>query len=1824
MPAWWIFEDKRLETMSEKHEDKLEQTRWKRQNSNRWFALGICFLMLNAWAVLRKDDRPNVIDAVSHESVTEAEESPESIQIVGDRGEVVLVGKDEIRWDFPVDMVESSETHMWTFSGPVDFSPMQPGMFCWISQKSLIFKPEESWPIGRTVRTIRNDRLQSLDGDTFELRKTNYKTAPLKAEKPMFKGSGGILEFGFNTTIQPEELLKHLTIKGHTSKQYLKPQTSQTEPSRKIEVQLDDKQYQHLEITLSDQLLPADGDLGLQQTRTWTLRSTRELKVTRVRGILHPYGKGEITVSFSHKLTPSALRGNVEIQPDIPFQILPGNSYWQGQCRIVGDFEPGTSYQLTFREGIVSTKGWPNPTPIERSVRMSDRKADVSFLHAGSHLSPEGHLRLPVNSVNVDNLKVSISRIFPNNLVIFGMRNSSKYSGYYGYAHQGLSEPVIKEHSIPIQHTRNVPAETSIFLKELLEPLYTGIYHVDIKGDKSSQADRKVVHLTDIGVSLQHSDREILVWANSLSSLDPVADAKVTLFSENNQVLLTGTTNAEGMAHIPVPPNSDSKSFMLIVEKGKDAASLFLNETKIASPVAIVGRPYLEERHEAFLFTDRGIYRPGETVHLKAYVRDAKTTFAKPFPVELRVHHPDGRIADRQTAMLSKNGTVQFDVPFQQAWPLGQYTFRLALPGSNDPKSELGSRKVSLEEFAAAKLEVSVKILNVEPEKSALVPGEEVQFQVSAQHLTGRPAEDLPVRGFISYRPTEFSHPDWEEFRFNDEERAFPAELLQMRNVGEGKLNAEGQLTFTASTSKVYPPSNAELFLAANVRDVSGRAVAGSIQIQLQAYPVFVGLRQGDESGHFEAAVIHAKGQPAEEGTPIRFSVHQISHSLILRKDDNGQYRYQSDRHLTEVHEFNAHTIKGRATFALPDDLNPGNYLVRAQHIEGGSSASLKWEVLQGGTASKTWSSEEPEKVELSFHQETYQAGDTATLRIAAPFSGKALVTLQQDSILQSRILQLNSEGTGQVEFPVSVDHFPNAWATVSVIRKVVPNEANWQPHRAFGSAPLKINPEPRELKIQIIAPEQTLPSDSFSTELSVVDQEGNPVECELTLAMVDEGILSLTNFRTPDPLAYFHELRTPGFQLHHPYGLLLPDNDGSAIHNKLAVGAGGSALAKFLNPFQVERFKNFALWKSTIFTDTEGKASVDWEVPEFSGKVRLMAVAANAGNFGSAETNVIIKRPFTVVAGLPRFLAPEDQCQMPFRIFNDAKKDLDVTWEMKVSEHLAFEGKAERFLSGTETIAVGDSFAQTLDLSVGANRGIVWVELYATADEDSYKERINLSVRPAYAREYKVVSGVLLAGEEKTIQPGERFLASTTGGQLNLSQTPDAMLGPILESLVQYPYGCLEQTTSRTLPLLYVQDLFQRFHEHHPSGGEVAEYVQAGINQVLAMQHPAGTYGWWPSDHKTFHFGTLYATHFLLEAKAAGFPVADSALERSMESISGWLGKSIGPEAEDLQTYALQLLAMANKVPAGWLQRFWEIRKDLSVDSQINLALALLHSGDRRKANELATAIVVPGWKGKSKVRSWYTLRSPLRTQAKLLHLHVELDPNSAKTAKLVGDLITVLDGDHLWTTQENAMLLLALGKYAKHLGEKSLDTKALVVVDGETIESQDAQQTLTFSEGQTPFELQVKNEGPGQLYYSLTVNGIPETPPAPLVSGVEINRILDADDFLIQRGDLVTVELVVDTKGQPIDHLAIQDLLPAGLEIEASQPNKMLRHQERRDDRFLAFPTNINGIYRFEYVARAVTAGTFSLPAPTAVCMYDAEIQSIGDAGTLTIVEN
>jgi len=1781
---------------------------------NRWFALGLAFLALNTWAILRDQQPAELLKSEAPIQVEMARKLASSAEEIEKRA--------ELAWAFPEPMVVEKTTGIWKESGPITFSPPQSGLFCWNSSLELVFKPEKSWPVGRNIGVNSLGPIYALSGKKITFKEESFTTERLKLLAAETDSSQRHIRLRFNSEVRPEEVSNYTRVVNKDTKETVSYTALNDKSLQTIRLKLPDLSTAQLEIVIDAELRPANGENGLGKPARATVTIGKPLTIVGHRPEMYAFQDGVLYLKLSSPVPLEQIRAKLRIEPELPFQVLHSDRWWYGHCRIKAKFKSSKVYSVMLLPGVKPTKGWPNKEKLTQKIFMPRRPSDIAFLHRGSHLSPKSHLRVPVHSVNLEKMDVTICRIHPSNLVFFGMRQHDKYSGYYGNAHQGLSQPIVRKTTFPIQNIPNQPVETQLDLSRLIPEPRTGIYHVDIRGESYNQADRKVLHITDIGTTLLHSENEILVWANSISELKPLTQARVTLYSDTNQILTEGRTDANGLAQIPVPIHADAEAFMLTVEKGKDIASLYLPETKIHNTTSMDGRPYLGDAVEGHLFSDRGIYRPGEIAHFKGIVRNAKGHPPPPHPVELRIIGPDMRESHRLLSMLSKDGTTQFDLPWPRSSKLGKYTFKLAIPSGKEASAILGTCTANLEEFTAAKLEVSIK---PEGDVNSLSPGDNLRFQIAAQHLIGRPGEDLQARAHFRYLPKSFKPEGWDDFRFEDREKSFPAIHSKLQAIGKIKLDARGHAKLGTSILNIQPPSSCEIQLVATVDDLAGRPVSNTLVLPINPYPLHIGIRSIQDGKKWEAVVLVPDGSLAPDGTSLQFTVNKVSRALLLRQDDNGHFRYQSERNLTEVFAQTVQTYNGRVSYQSPEPLSSGNYIIRAQHKQSGASATFELHVQEPGTKGQAWSSEEPEKVELTFDQPNYQPGETATLNIAAPFSGRALITLQKDRILEKHIIELSPTGTGQILLETLPSFAPNVWATAHVIREISPGTPDWQPHRALGRSSLRINQESRRLNLGLNLAENARPSSTFSTGIHVTDSQGLPVSSEITLWLVDEGILSLTQYQTPDPLAYFSADRKLMFQLHDPYGLLLPEQNHNPIQNRLAVGAGSRLAqpATFLNPFPARRFKNLAIWKPAIETDEDGKAHVNWELPEFSGKVRLMAVATDGSRFGSTEKQFIVKRPFSVISGLPRFLAPEDRFAMPIQLFNDDDKKLKIRWNLKLSEHLSVEDTNQQYFESATTIEPGDTFIANVHIQTGKIPGKGWIEISAQSEKDIYQERIEISIRPPIAREFKVHTGILADQESIQLIPNSSFLKETAAGKLETSPIADALLGPALESLLRYPYGCLEQTTSGSLPLLYTEDLFRRTPTETPSGDFIKQYVQSGIQRLMSMQQPNGGFGWWPGATNTYHWGTLYATQFLLEAQKAGFHVPESDLSRAIAWIKSKLGNENKEDASEIRAYSVQVLAQAGNLPTGWLKRLLETQEELSPESRIRLAMAHIYTGDRRKAGAIAKKIHAPSWNNK-RIQNWNTLGSPLRTSALLLNLHVELDPRSAQTAKLAANLQNALGSANAWSTQENAMLVLAMGKYARHLGESELVTSAVFVFDGERMENKADRQRFTFLPGKLPNKLQLKNQGPGPLYYSFTFDGIPSKIPSNHAEGVRIIRTIEGSENPIIRGEVVRIDLSLDTFGNEIDHLAIQDLLPAGLEIEFSNDSEYVRHREHRDDRFLIFPEAIKGVQKFTYFAKAVTAGEYVLPAPSATCMYNSEIKSFGETGRIKIVES
>jgi len=1332
----------------------------------------------------------------------------------------------------------------------------------------------------------------------------------------------------------------------------------------------------------------------------------------------------------------------------------------------------------------------------------------------------------------------------------------------------------------------------------------------------------------------------VLVWANSIRTLDTLDGATIKLYSEKNQELASGTTGTNGLVLLSFATNSAAGSPCLIVaERGDDMTYLRLASSVVSPRESFGNRDYVTAGYEAFVFTERGVYRPGEKAHVGAIVRGSSAGCPDPFPVTLAVYRPDGKPLQKFPAMLNLNGVAEFEIPFPDYVPTGSYRFDLELAGVAKP---VGTTRASVEEFAPPQIKVDVTA-----EQAPCIAGTNINFEITANRLFGGPAANLPVEAAVEFDAQPFTASKWPDYQFGDAGKEFK-HIRQV--IGRATLDSDGKAAFVAPTGKQWlPPAAIRAVLAGTVTETSGRAVTAVRIRRVDAYPFYVGIRSnlkiiriGKECA-FEIITVLPDGTARTEPVALKAVVEKTVWSSLMKKTDDGKWSYVSEKQTSKIASGDVTTSSGRCSYAFtPADW--GEYRITVADPESGTSSSFDFYAGEPGTEWSGRSLEEQETVEIKLDKERYTAGDSARLLITAPFAGKALLTIESTRVLKHWILDMTNNAA-EVDFKVEETFAPNVFCTVSII-KPVKTERLWGAHRAFGIAPLVVDAPEHKLQVTLTAPETMRPNQQIEVTVEVSGVEGPAAECDVMIAAVDEGICMLTDFKTPDPYAFFFAPRRCGVSQHDLYALLMPELEESLGADSSETGGSGlPTLSRRLNPIRTRRFTPVALWSSRVKTDSAGKAHVTFNIPEFTGQLRLMAVAIDNRRFGSTERAVKVKSPLMVESGLPRFLAPGDLCDMPIHILNQTGTSGEAVVTITCGGSLAF---ADGTTSMARRVSAPASADTLIEVQMRATRtpGVGTCRIEAVLGSERCSSETSLPVRSPSSFVVACGSGRIEPGATARVEMPADWMEGTGSNDVSISALPAVELGGGLNYLLRYPYGCLEQTTSKSFPLLYLADIAKQLYPGWLDREQVLRFVDDGIQRILAMQRRNGSFGaWFGCD--SYQWGSIYATHLLVEASKAGYGVPPDRLQAALSFLVRIVSGS-NPDGNDQsdslydRSYAAYVLALAGKPQHGAIGRMRELpRADMDNATRVNVAAALLAAGLRKDAHEVLSGI--SGMNPSSGTRSMGgSLRSDTRDTAMLLSVMVESDPANTLIPALVKRLNAARINGRWYTTQENAMALLAIGKYCRLLENNSAPVSGIIAWNrgAATASFTNRESFHVPTEDMKDSIVVISNSGAGPMYYYWKAEGIPVNGPVKEeFKGIRVQRqILDSsgqpvDPGSLLQGRLYIVRLLFEDRAGGLDNIVVEDLLPAGLEIEnpnlkTSQVIGWLRdkatlsplHTDIRDDRLILFTGSFSGTSEYYYAVRTVSAGTFTLPAVTAECMYDPDVKSVQGMGTLT----
>jgi len=1520
----------------------------------------------------------------------------------------------------------------------------------------------------------------------------------------------------------------------------------------------------------------------------------------------------------------------------------------EGQQLCIEGLAHGERYQVRLRSGLPSDVDEDLQKSVDIAVYVPDRQPFVRFSGKSYVLPSRGQQGIPLVSVNTDKVEVEVYRIGDRNLV--GTLDNGDFqrqlSSYELETIRTRSGERVFTGEMDVTPKLNAEVTTALPVTDAVGALKPGVYVAIAKPTQKTRENyyREATQwfiVSDLGLTAFSGDDGVHAFVRSLANAEPTADAAVKLVARNNEVLATGKTDANGYARFEAALTRGEGGLqpaMLVAENGAGEYA-FLDLTAGAFDLTdrgVKGRA-APGPLDAYLYTERGIYRPGEEVHVTGLVRDAAGKAAG-LPVTLIVTRPDGVEHNRYTLNDEGLGGRTLTLPLASSAMTGTWRAKLHA----DPRSDAITQVSFLvEDFVPERLD-----LTLTPPEQALAPEETQVIKAAGRYLYGPPAQDLAIEGDILVRPSSKPVEGYAGYEFGlAEESVEPVRKAldaEVTTDAEGKADVAISLPAVPRTSK---PLEANVIL--RLRESGGRTIERNIVVPVDLKQPRIGIKPDfkgteldeNQTATFEVVLLGADGKRAAASDLSWQLVRLDTNWQWYRRD--GQWNYEPVTLTQKVADGTLATSVDGAPAKIEAPVRYGRYRLEVTSADPTGPASSV--AFTAGWYTASGDVDSPEILDVALDRASYEPGDTAKLRIATKKGGKALVSVLSGGLFSMQEVEI-ADGGGEVEITVGDDWGPGAYATAMVYRPM-DESLKRMPSRAVGVAWLKLDQSGRTLDIALDTPDKVKAGSTLSVPVRLTGLAAGE-EARITLAAVDVGILNLTKFAVPNPESWFYAQRRMGLEIRDFYGRLI---DGMRAERGSLRSGGDGGIGDLTGSPPVD--ETVALYSGIVKVGADGTAKVDFDLPQFNGTVRVMAVAWSAGKLGHAFKDVIVRDKIAVTVSGPRFLTLGDETRLDIAVHNVEGPAAPYAVAVTAEDGFAH--------NGTLDLKTGERRSETIAIKPASVGEIVYSVHVTGPDGIDVERHLAFQVKPP-AGDIKrtTVASLKASGGSITLSPDLVHDLIPQMTRVNLSVGPIATLDVpgLLTALDRYPYGCAEQTVSRALPLVYANAIASDLGIAEDKA--LKERVQQAVDRVFEMQDGSGAFGAWGPSHTNIWL-TSYVTDFLTRAKEQGFRVNPQGYAQALDRLANFVAY-----AQDFTTggenraYALYVLARNGRAPIGELRYYADTRLDRFATplSKAQLGAALAMMGDKVRA-ETAFAAALDGLDAATENEA-YTYRadygSGLRDSAALVTLAAETRMTTIEAPKLINVIAKAYQRREHTSTQEQAWMLLA----ANALSEQAKEAK--LVVNGAPVVGS-LQRSLT-AEALDKAPLTVANEGDAPVDAVVTVIGAALTPEPAASKGFTLERsyyTLDGTpvelasatggNAQVKQNDRF-VAVVKFEAIEPGGRVLLVDRLPAGFEIEnprivdsgdvKSLPwlKTSLRpvHSAFRDDRFVAaftLPTRQpqNGAdgkpagpaasTTVAYIVRAVTPGTFVHPAATIEDMYRPERYARTAAGNLTV---
>lgn len=1532
---------------------------------------------------------------------------------------------------------------------------------------------------------------------------------------------------------------------------------------------------------------------------------------------------------------PGAL---ISISPAVNIQVKREN--WG--LSISGPFDFGQAYSITLSNQLKGPFGslqssyssgftFATPTP---SIRLANPKS--------LYLSTEGQQAIGLEITAINKVRVITRKIFANNLKSL-LNNATDYDYYEDEDGEGyqrrfekyafnwvtyrsdllsvISDEEIKVASMPYRNGRYhyqfkaPPADD-----------FKGMYLVEIYG--TDDPDERVVFgvaYSDVGLIVRQDPLgNLTVFTNSLKTAQPMGQVSLTVISHNNQVMATGKTSASGSHTFPsLSENPYRFTPALITAETSDGGYSFisLSETRTdLSRYDVAGFTENETGMMGFINPERNLYRPGEAIRYSVIIRNRDWEPVKKVPFRVIAVLPDGNQFMSERKETDETGDFTGMIPTAISSPTGKW--RLEVYSAD--QILLNSETFFIEEFVPDRILVQTSL-----NKTSYEPGEDIQLKGTATNYFGPPAAGRKFESELSIYPKPIRSKEFNNYSFDLVTRT---DLKFEEVVEEGETGKEGEFNATFN----FPADLINIGLLegrvfTTVFDENGRPVNKINLVNLPTQPYFAGLGNlerypaTNEKQFIPLIAVDQFGKAVDKAT-LNVKVMRIVWESTLIENQWGGRRFESRERRIVLHDQMVTTTSEGMAFPFTPTMT-GSYEVQVGLP--GSPAYVKgwfYAYTYGTSGSGSFTTNQEGHVGISADKDTYSPGETARLLFNTPFPGRLLITVEREKLYDHFWVDTDNKAA-LLDLKIKADFRPNIFISATLFRAL--DDGSIPVTVAHGYHSIRVLNHDQKLPVEITAVAES----RSRTKQRITVKAGNKAGTSVTIAAVDEGILAIKDFRTPDPFNWFFQRRKLQVDAFDMYHLIYPD----LTYRTTSAGGDKYNIAKRINPLTARRVKLVSFWSGKLKTNSSGTVSFDIDIPDFSGKLRLMAIAHNEDQFGNAESAMTIADPVVLSTALPRFMAPSDTVLMGVMVSNTTLKTMPINLTIQTDGPLTIHDRLP------VQISVPAQSEKQIFVRISAKpvTGTAKVTVTASAGSESWSQQTELSIRPTASYQTSQLAGVVSSGETKTLAGyASEWLPGSLSAQLVVGPVSGLDVSRLVGEVVNYPYGCSEQVTTRGFAMLNYEQLIKTTGIRLPGNQPVPELIIESIRLIESRQTYSGGILLWPGMDTPDLWTSVYAAHFLTEAKRAGYAVDHRILnklkdfirsvsrDRENESILYFEGNSTKwvkvPRRVNL--YALFVLARDGDPDIGSMNYYRSNSKDLTRESMILLASAYGQNGDQVSFNSLLPTGLGGMQMPRESGQSW---ASDVRNLAMNLYAIRLVDPSHSSVPLLQSSLNAILKKEKWFSTQEIGFILLAARlansessldyvpvKIAGIPGEKDFrNTPVSVPIKPETAVK------LVGGTGKTPTP------------YTILLSGIPVgTDPDPVDAGMTVRKQFfdrqgkPLSGNQVEQGDLIVFKLTLqNATGVRIDNVVINDLLPAGFEIEnprlkGKSDMSWLGEFERadyldiRDDRLLLFThAPASGKMTFYYMVRAVTAGDFKLPGVVAEAMYSPAFRSV-----------